>query len=86
MIGRNCGRIKAAQFQAAVAIGRAHHGNFNALATHPRDTAGPFAIDGHSALKAKAQFGEELNGPIEVFHHDTDVVQALEGHGVYPAV
>jgi hypothetical protein len=26
-------------------------------------------------------FGEELNGGIEVFHHDADVVHAFDRHG-----
>lgn len=45
-------------------------------------TAGPFAFDGHSTPESKAEFGEELDGGIEVFHHDADVVHALDRHDV----
>ena len=51
-------------------------------ATHSRDTASPFAVDGHAAFKREAKFGEERDGGIKVFHHNTDVVHALDCHDV----
>lgn len=31
-------------------------------------------------LELEAQFGEERNGGVDVFHHDADVVHALDRH------
>jgi hypothetical protein len=59
-----------------------HHGDLYALAAHSGDAAGPFAFDGHAAFKGKAEFGEELNGGIDVFHYDADVVHTLDCHDV----
>jgi hypothetical protein len=78
VIGRDAGGVEARELEAAVAIGGAHHGDPDALTVHSGDAAGPFALDGHAAFEGKAELGEELNGGIEVFHHDTDVVHALE--------
>ncbi len=41
-----------------------------------------FAFDGHASFEGKAEFGEELNGGIDVFHHDADVVHSLDCHNV----
>jgi hypothetical protein len=61
-----------------MAVGGAHHGDLDALAAHSGDAAGPFAFDGHAAFERKAELGEELNGGIDVFHHDADVVHTLD--------
>src|SRR6185436_19804791 len=65
-----------------VAVGGAHHGDLDALAAHSGDATGPFAFDGHSAFERKAELGEELNGGIDVFHHDADVVHTLDSQDV----
>jgi hypothetical protein len=51
-------------------------------AAHSDDTAGPFAFDGHAAFEGKAELNEELNGGINVFHHDADIVHTLDCHDV----
>src|SRR5436189_4008036 len=75
---RDGGGVEARDLEAAVAVGCAHHGDLYALAAHSGDAAGPFAFDGHAAFERKAEFGEELNGGIDVFHHDADVVHTLD--------
>lgn len=72
--------MEARELDAAVTIGSAHHRDFDPLAADSGDTAGPFALDGHAAFEGKAEFGEEVDGGIEVFHHDADVVHALDCH------
>ena len=52
----------------------------DALAAHSGHSTGPFAFDGHATLEGKAEFDEELNGDIKVFHHDADVVHTLDCH------
>src|SRR5262249_55469182 len=82
VIGRDGGGFEARELEAAVAVGGAHHGDLDALAAQSGDAAGPFAFDGHAAFEGKAEFGEELNGGIDVFHHDADVVHTLVCHDV----
>jgi hypothetical protein len=65
-----------------VAVGGAHHGDFDALAAHSCNAAGPFFFDRHAAFKGKAEFDEELYRGINVFHHDADVVHTLDCHEV----
>jgi hypothetical protein len=76
------GGVEAREFKAAMAVGGAHHGDFDALPTHSGDSSGPFAFDGHAAFEGKAKFGEERNGSINVFYHDADVVHTLDCHDV----
>src|SRR5207344_1751750 len=80
VIGRDGGGVEARELEAAVAVGGAHHGNLDALAAHSGDTAGPLTFEGHAAFENKAELGEELNGGIDVFHHDADVVHTNDGH------
>src|SRR5690606_23217698 len=82
VIGRDGGGVEAREFEATVTVRSTHHGDFDALAAQSGDTAGPIAFDGHAAFEGKAEFGEELNGGIEVFHHDADVVHSLDCHDV----
>src|SRR5688572_2612739 len=82
VIGRDGGGVEARELDAAVAVGGAHHGDLDPLAAHSGDAAGPFAFDGHAAFERKAELGEELNGGIDVFHHDPDVVHTLNCQNV----
>ena len=70
------------ELEATVAVGGAHHGDLDALAVHSSDAAGPFAFDGHAAFEGEAELGEELDGGIEVFDHDADIVHPLDRHDV----
>src|SRR6187397_1606260 len=82
VIGRDGGGVEARELEAAVAVGGAHHGDLDALAAHSGDAASPFVFDGHAAFEGKAEFSEELNGGIDVFHYDADVVHTLNCHDV----
>src|SRR5690606_39094347 len=42
VIGRDGGGVEARELEAAMTVGRAHHGDLDALATHAGDAAGPF--------------------------------------------
>src|SRR5687768_5296177 len=50
------GCVKARELDSTMAVGSAHHRNFDALAPHSRDTAGPFPFDRHAALQGQAEF------------------------------
>ena len=78
VIGRDGWGVEAREFEAAMAVGGAHHGDLDALAAHSGDAAGPFAFDRHAAFEGKAEFGEKLNGSIDVLDHNADVVHTLD--------
>jgi hypothetical protein len=80
VIGSDAGGIETRELQTAVTIGRAHHGDLDTLVAHTGHTAGPFAFDGHPPFQGQAEFGEEDDGGIEVFHHDADVLHADDSH------
>src|SRR5918994_1382288 len=80
VIGRDGGGVEARELEAAVAVRGAHHGDLDALAAHSGDAAGPFTFNGHAAFEGKAEFGEELDGGVEVFYDDADVVHPLDCH------
>ena len=46
------------------------------------DAICPSSFDWGAPLELETKFGEELNGGINVFHHDADVVHPLDRHGV----
>jgi hypothetical protein len=82
VIGRDCRRVEARKLQTAVAVGGAHHGDFDALVMQSGDAARPIAPDGHAAFEGQAKFGEELHCRIEVLNHDADVVHTFDRHDV----
>src|SRR6476661_187677 len=63
-------------------VGSDHHGDLDALGTESGDAPGPFSFDYGSPFQPEAKLGEELNGGIEVLHHDADVVHTLDCHAV----
>jgi hypothetical protein len=60
--------------------GRAHHGDLDAHAAQPGDAIRPVSLDRGATLELETEFGEKLDGGIEVLHHDADVVHALDRH------
>lgn len=66
------------EFEPAVAVGRDHHGDLDALVAQAGDATGPFAFDRGSPFERQAEFGEEGDGVVEGFHHDADVVHAQQ--------
>ena len=59
MIGDHRRREKAREFEPAVAVRRAHHGDLNALVAQSRDAPCPLAFDGGFAFELQAKLGEK---------------------------
>src|SRR6187401_3463799 len=68
--------------EPAVAVRGTHHGNFDAHVAQSSDAICPVSFDWGAPLELETKFGEELNGGINVFHHNADVVHALDRHDV----
>jgi hypothetical protein len=71
---------KAGELEAAVAVGRTHHGNLDALIAQSGDTSGPISLDRGAAFELEAELAKEINRRGEVIDHDSDVVHACERH------
>ena len=80
VIGDDGWMEEAGELDSAMSIGRAQHGDLDALIGETGDTAGPIAFDGGATFELEAESEEEVDGGIEVGDDDGDVVQALEGH------
>jgi hypothetical protein len=71
---------KAGELEPAVAVGRAHHGNLDALIAQSSDTSGPFSLDCGLAFELEAELAKEIDRRFEVIDDDSDVVHPLERH------
>jgi hypothetical protein len=81
MIGNDGRRYETGEFEPAVPVRRAHHGNLDMLTAESSDTPSPFTFDRRSPFELEAQFAKEINGPAEVFNDDPYIVHPLDGHG-----
>jgi hypothetical protein len=52
------------------------------MAISTRMPRNPVSFDRRAPLEPQAKFGEKLNGGIQVFHHDADIVHAFDRHAV----
>src|SRR6185295_5030988 len=68
--------------EPAVTIRRTHHGNLCAHVAQSSDAICPVSFDWGAPLELEAKSGEELNGGVDVFYHDADVVHTLDRHHV----
>src|SRR5574341_2286954 len=82
VIGDHGRREEAGQLEPAVTVRRTHHGNLDAHAAQSGDAICPVSFNWGTPLEIETKFGEELNGGIDVFHHDADVVHTLDRHDV----
>src|SRR5262245_33954258 len=82
MIGDHRRREESGHFEPAVAVRRTHHGNLDAHVAQSSDAICPVSFDWGAPLELEAKFREELDGGIDVFYHDADVVHALDRHHV----
>src|SRR5262245_27488992 len=82
MIGDDGWREETAQLEPTVTVRRTHHSNLDAHVAQSGDVIGPVSFHWGAPLELEAKFGEELNGGINVFHHDADVVHTLDRHDV----
>src|SRR2546422_10812606 len=63
-------------------VRRTHHGNLDAHVAQSSAAICPVSFDWGAPLELEAEFGEELNGGVDVFYHDADVVHTLDRHDV----
>ena len=73
-------RKEAGEFETAVAVWCAHHGNLDALVGKSGDTSCPFSFDRGLPFKLKAELSEEINRLSEVIDNDSYVIHPLECH------
>ena len=63
-----------------MAVGRAHHGNLDALIAQSSDTSGPFSFDRGPPFELETELPKEINRRREVIHDDSDVVHPFKRH------
>src|SRR5262249_34568245 len=80
MIGDDGRGEEARQFEPAVPVWRAHHGDLNALIAEPGDTPGPLAFDHGAPFEFEARLAKAINRAAEVLDDDADIVHPLERH------
>src|SRR5205823_4831930 len=82
VIGNYRWREESGHLDPTVTIRRTHHGNLDAHVAQSSDAICPASFDWGAPLELEAKFGEELNGGVDVFYHDADVVHTLDRHEV----
>src|SRR5687767_11829183 len=82
MIGDHRRREESGHLEPAVTVRRTHHGDLDAHVAQSSDAICPVSFDWGAPLELEAKFGEELNGGVDVFYHDADVVHPLDRHDV----
>src|SRR5438876_3569227 len=82
VIGDHRRREESGHLEPAVTVRRTHHGNLDAHVAQSSDAICPVSFDWGAPLELEAKFGEELNGGVDVFYHDADVVHTLDRHDV----
>src|SRR5947199_1740961 len=75
-------RDETGHLDPAVTVRRTHHGNLDAHVAQSSDAICPISFDWGTPLELETKFGEELNGGIDVFYDDADVVHTLDRHDV----
>src|ERR1700694_6128286 len=82
VIGDHRRREEWGHLEPAVTVRRTHHGNFDAHVAQSSDAICPVSFAWGAPLELEAKFGEELNGGVDVFYHDADVVHTLDRNDV----
>src|SRR3989442_2358307 len=82
VIGDHRRREESGDLEPAVTVRRTHHGNLYAHVAQSSDAICPVSFDWGAPLELEAKFGEEFNGGVDVFYHDSDVVHTLDRHDV----
>lgn len=80
MIGDNRRREEAGYLEPAVPVRCTHHGDLDVHVAKSGDSLGPLPLDRRPAFEFQTELVEELDGGIEIFHHDADVVHPLDRH------
>jgi len=73
-------RQKARKFDPAVAVGRTHHRNFDALIAQAGDTSSPLAFNHALSFKLESKLAKEIHHSAQIFNDDSYVVHAFERH------
>jgi hypothetical protein len=73
-------REQTEEFETAVAVRRAHHGNLDALIGKSGDPSCPFSFDRGPPFELKAELSKEINCPSEVIDDDSYVIHSFERH------
>ena len=81
MIGDGRRREEAGEFEPAVAVGRTHHCNLDALIAQSSDSSGPFSFDGGPPFELEAELAKEINRRSEIIDNDSYVVHPFDRHG-----
>ena len=71
---------EAGEFETAVAVWRAHHGNLDALIAKSGDTPCPLSFDRGAPFEVKAELLKERNRQLEVLDDDAHVIQPFDRH------
>src|ERR671910_90199 len=82
VIGDHGRREETGYLEPAVTVRRTHHGYLDAHVAQSSDAICPVSFDWGAPLELEAEFGEELNGGVDVFYYDADVVHTLDRHDV----
>src|SRR5207249_9988353 len=82
VVGDHRRRKESGHLEPAVTVRRTHHGNLDAHVAQSSDAICPVSFDWGAPLELEAKFGEELNGGVDVFYHDADIVHTLDRHDV----
>jgi hypothetical protein len=73
-------RDEAREFEPAVPVRHAHHGNLDALIAQSCDTSSPFPFDRGPPFELEAKLKEEINRLSEVIDDDSYVVHPFKRH------
>ncbi len=73
-------REKAREFEPAVTVGGAHHGNLDALIAQSGDASGPFSFDRGPPFELEADLAKKINRRCKVIDDDSYVVHPFKPH------
>ena len=80
MIGDDRRREESGHFEPAVTVRCTHHGDFDAHIAQSSDAICPLPFDRSAPFELETKLGKELDGGIEVFYHDANVIHSLDCH------
>src|SRR5256886_12542664 len=80
VIGDRRGREKAREFEPAVAVRRAHHGDLDALVTQSSDAPRPVSFERALPFELEAKLAKELNLRSQAVDDNAYVIHPLKRH------
>jgi len=73
-------REEPREFEPAVAVRRAHHGNLDTPIAQSSDTSGPLSFDRGTPFEVEAELAKESDRRFEVIDDDSHVVHPSKRH------